>query len=241
MDRAVAGPLTPSSLDGLAVLDGVRKVYRMGQTEVRALAGISLSISRGSFWAVMGPSGSGKSTLLNLLGCLDRPTQGRYVLNGQDVGALSDNALSELRLRELGFVFQSFNLIPQLSVQENIELPLHYQGWDTARSASRAAELAETVGLAERLGHRPAELSGGEQQRVAIARALANSPAMLLADEPTGNLDSATGRQIMEMFVELNRQGKTIILVTHEADLAAFARSRLLMRDGLIDRLEGEA
>jgi putative ABC transport system ATP-binding protein len=228
MDRAFAAALTPSSLDGLAVLDGVRKVYRMGQTEVRALAGISLSISRGSFWAVMGPSGSGKSTLLNLLGCLDRPTQGRYVLNGQDVSALSDDALSELRLRELGFVFQSFNLIPQLSVQENIELPLHYQGW-------------EMVGLAERLRHRPAELSGGEQQRVAIARALANSPAMLLADEPTGNLDSATGRQIMEMFVDLNGQGKTIILVTHEPDLAAFARSRLHMRDGLIDRLEGEA
>jgi len=224
----------------LVVLDGVHKVYRMGTTEVRALAGVSVSIRAGGFWAIMGSSGSGKSTMLNLLGCLDRPTRGRYVLHGRDVSTLNDDDLSEIRLRELGFVFQSFNLIPQLTVQENIELPLYYQGWDSRRSAERAAELAGMVGLGERLRHRPTELSGGQQQRVAVARALASDPAVLLADEPTGNLDSATGQQIMELLVELNAQGKTIILVTHEPDIAAFARSHMHMRDGLIDRLDGE-
>jgi putative ABC transport system ATP-binding protein len=213
----------------------------MGATEVRALAGVSVSFEVGTFWAIMGPSGSGKSTMLNLLGCLDRPTAGRYLLEGQDVAALDDDALSEFRLRHLGFVFQSFNLIPQLTVRENIELPLYYLGWDADESAARADAMAERVGLAGRLEHRPAELSGGEQQRVAIARALAADPAILLADEPTGNLDSATSGQIMGLLSELNRQGKTVIMVTHERELAAYARQRLHMRDGLIDRIEEAA
>jgi putative ABC transport system ATP-binding protein len=181
----------------------------------------------------MGPSGSGKSTMLNLLGCLDRPTHGRYILNNHDVSMLDDDNLSEIRLQEIGFVFQSFNLIPQLTVQENIELPLYYQGWTAARSAERAEELAAMVDMDDRLRHRPMELSGGEQQRVAVARSLANDPTVLLADEPTGNLDSATGEQIMELFAELNRRGKTIILVTHEPYIAAYAGRQLHMLDGL--------
>ena len=224
--------------DALVRLDNVTKIYQVGQTEVRALAGVTISFDAGSFWAIMGPSGSGKSTMLNLLGCLDRPTSGHYVLEGHDVADLIDNALSEIRLRHLGFIFQSFNLIPQLTVRENIELPLYYLDWDPEQSAARAEEMAERVGLADRLNHRPTELSGGQQQRVAIARALAANPNILLADEPTGNLDSATGEQIMGMLTDLNRQGKTVIVVTHEPDLARFASHRLHMRDGLIDRIE---
>jgi putative ABC transport system ATP-binding protein len=224
----------------LVRLDDVHKTYVMGENEVHALANVSLSIPAGGFWAIMGPSGSGKSTMLNLLGCLDRPTQGRYLLNGQDVSMLDDDALSDIRLTELGFIFQSFNLIQQLTVAENIELPLYYQGWETLRSADRAAELAEMVGLGDRLDHRPAELSGGQQQRVAVARALANNPSVLLADEPTGNLDTATGQQIMGLLSDLNAQGKTIILVTHEPEIARFTKSHLHMRDGRIDRLEGD-
>jgi putative ABC transport system ATP-binding protein len=178
--------------------------------------------------------------MLNLLGCLDRPTSGRYVLAGHDVADLNDNELSELRLRHLGFIFQSFNLIPQLTVRENIELPLYYLDWSPKDSAVRAEEMAERLGLADRLNHRPTELSGGQQQRVAIARALATHPSVLLADEPTGNLDSVTGEQIMNLLVELNRQGKTVIVVTHEPDLARYAGHRLHMRDGLIDRIEGD-
>ncbi len=221
-------------------LQDVVKYYELGTQQVRALRGVTLSLARGSFWALMGPSGSGKSTLLNLLGCLDRPTAGQYLLEGEDVHLLSDDALSELRLRHLGFIFQSFNLIPQLTVRENIELPLFYLGWEAHTSAQRAEELAAKVGLEERLNHRPMELSGGQQQRVAIARALANDPAILLADEPTGNLDSATGDQIMNLLCELNGLGKTIIMVTHEPDIAQYASSRLHMRDGLIDRIEGD-
>ena len=209
-----------------------------GATEVRALAGITVSFGAGAFWAIMGPSGSGKSTMLNLLGCLDRPTSGRYLLEGQDVAALDDNALSEFRLRHLGFVFQSFNLIQQLTVSENIQLPLFYLDWEISESTARAEAMAERVGLADRLEHRPAELSGGEQQRVAIARSLAADPAILLADEPTGNLDSATSAQIMGLLSELNDQGRTVIMVTHEPELAKYAGRRLLMRDGLIDRIE---
>ncbi|OPZ23928.1 MAG: Macrolide export ATP-binding/permease protein MacB [Lentisphaerae bacterium ADurb.BinA184] len=219
-------------------LEDVRKIYHMGTQQVAALGGVSLTVPPGSFWAVMGPSGSGKSTLLNLLGCLDRPSSGRYWLDGHDVSELDDDALSEMRLSHLGFIFQSFNLIPQLTVQENIELPLYYLGWDAERSAARAAELAGLVGLQERLRHRPSELSGGQQQRVAIARALANNAETILADEPTGNLDSATGDQIMHLLCDLNRQGKTIIMVTHEPDIAEFARHRLHLRDGLIERFE---
>jgi putative ABC transport system ATP-binding protein len=219
-------------------LDDVRKIYRMGEEEVGALDGVSLSFEAGSFWAFMGPSGSGKSTLLNLLGCLDRPTSGRYLLEGRDVDELDDDDLSELRLRRLGFIFQSFNLIPQLSVRENIELPLFYLGWEEEESADRAAELAEKVGLGHRLGHRPTELSGGQQQRVAIARALANDPAVILADEPTGNLDTATSKQIMELLVELNAGGKTILMVTHETEIAEYTKSRLHMRDGKVQAVD---
>jgi putative ABC transport system ATP-binding protein len=223
-------------------LDDVHKIYPMGATEVAALAGVDLSIHVGSFWAIMGPSGSGKSTMLNLLGCLDRPTHGRYTLDGEDVGTMDDDELSDLRLRRLGFVFQSFNLIPQLTVQENIELPLFYLGWEARKSAARAAELAELVGLGDRLDHRPAELSGGQQQRVAVARSLANDPAVLLADEPTGNLDTATGQQIMALLTELNRAGKTIVMVTHEMEIAAYAEHHLHLRDGRVDQVRsGEA
>src|SRR4030042_3190836 len=172
-------------------LEDARKIYQMGTQEVKALAGVTVSFKRGSFWAIMGPSGSGKSTMMNILGCLDRLSSGRYYLEGRDVSTLDDDSLSELRLRHLGFIFQSFNLIPQLSVQSNIELPLYYLGWDSIRSARRAKEIAEEVGLGERLYHRPTELSGGQMQRVAIGRALAADPQILFADEPTGNLDSA--------------------------------------------------
>ncbi|MBW2138848.1 MAG: ABC transporter ATP-binding protein [Deltaproteobacteria bacterium] len=219
-------------------LEKATKVYQMGRQDVRALAGVSVSFRRGSFSAIMGPSGSGKSTMMNILGCLDRLTSGAYYLEGDDVSTLDDNSLSELRLRHLGFIFQSFNLIPQLTVQRNIELPLYYLGWDATRSAQRARELASRVGLEERLDHRPSELSGGQMQRVAIARALANDPHILFADEPTGNLDTATGEQIMELLAELNAQGKTIIMVTHEAHIAAYARRRIHMRDGIIEGIE---
>jgi putative ABC transport system ATP-binding protein len=218
--------------------EDVWKTYRVGSEDVHALAGVSISFPQGSFWAVMGPSGSGKSTLLNLLGCLDRPTRGACYIQDQPTTGIDDDALSELRLRNLGFIFQSFNLIAQLSVRENIELPLFYLGWDATASRLRAEELAALVGLEERLEHRPSELSGGQQQRVAIARALANDPQIILADEPTGNLDTATGTQIMEMLQDLNRRGKTVIMVTHEPEIAAYAHHRLHIRDGLIDRIE---
>ncbi len=227
--------------DGLVRLEDVRKIYHMGTTLVPALAGVTFSIHEGDFLAIMGPSGSGKSTMLNLLGCLDRPTSGHYYLKGHDVGQMNDDHLSDLRLRELGFIFQSFNLIPQLTVQENIELPLYYLGWEAEASLERARELAEMVGLADRLHHRPMELSGGQQQRVAIARSLVNDPSIILADEPTGNLDSATGVQIMKLLSDLNARGKTIVMVTHESDVAAYARRRMHMLDGLIDRVEENA
>jgi putative ABC transport system ATP-binding protein len=225
--------------DTTLYLEDVCKFYRMGNQVIEALCGVSVSFERGSFWAVTGPSGSGKSTLLNLLGCLDRPSSGRLVLENSDVNTLDDDALSELRLRHLGFVFQSFNLIPQLTVQENIELPLYYQGWEAQRSTRRARELAGLVGLGDRLNHRPMELSGGQQQRVAIARALANDPSVVLADEPTGNLDSATGEQIIQLLEGLNRRGKTIIMVTHDHDLANVAGHRMHLLDGRIASFEG--
>jgi len=224
--------------DALMYLEDVHKIHQTGGAEVHALSGVSLTFERGSFWIVMGPSGSGKSTLLNLLGCLDRSTLGSYTLSGQDVSMLDDDALSELRLREIGFIFQSFNLIQQLTVKENIELPLYYLGWNSAKSSERARELAEKLGLGHRLHHRPSELSGGEQQRVAIARSLANDPEVLLADEPTGNLDSATGKQIMALLAELHGQGKTIVLVTHNPLIAVYATHHLHMCDGVIERIE---
>ncbi len=232
-EGAAGSPAQPAIL-----LEAVTKIYRMGDNEVRALNGVDWRVEPGSFWAIMGPSGSGKSTMLNLLGCLDRPTGGRYLLEGQDIGLLDDDALSEYRLRHLGFIFQSFNLIAQLTVQENIELPLYYQGWSPEASAARARELAAMVGLSKRLDHRPTQLSGGQQQRVAVARSLANHPNVLLADEPTGNLDTATSEQIMGMLADLNGQGKTVIVVTHEPDIARFAPCRLFMRDGRIETME---
>jgi len=227
-----------NSNEEIVHLDNARKIYQMGHQEVKALNGITMTFRRGSFWAIMGPSGSGKSTMMNILGCLDRLTSGSYYLDGQDVSRLDDDSLSEFRLRYLGFIFQSFNLIPQLTVQRNIELPLYYLGWDARESAARARELAEQVGLGDRVGHRPTELSGGQMQRVAIARALANDPQVIFADEPTGNLDSTTGVQILELLIELNELGKTIIIVTHEAAIAKHAQNRLHMLDGLIDRIE---
>jgi len=221
-------------------LENAQKIYQMGKQQVRALAGVTASFKRGSFWAIMGPSGSGKSTMMNILGCLDHLTTGRYILEGQDVSTMDDDSLSELRLRHLGFIFQSFNLIPQLTVQRNIELPLYYLGWDAHESAKRAQELGHKVGLEGRLNHLPSELSGGQMQRVAIARALANDPQVLFADEPTGNLDTATGEQILRVLVELNEQGKTIIMVTHESHVAAHSKHRLHMLDGLIERIDGD-
>jgi putative ABC transport system ATP-binding protein len=219
-------------------LENIHKIYQMGSQQVRALDGVSISFRKGSFWAIMGPSGSGKSTMMNILGCLDRLSHGCYFLENQDISKLNDDQLSDIRLKYLGFIFQSFNLIPQLSVQRNIELPLYYLGWAAEASAARARELAEHVGLADRLDHRPTELSGGQMQRVAIARALANDPDVILADEPTGNLDSVTGGQIMDMLTRLNAEGKTIIMVTHEPDIAARATHRLHMKDGVIEKVE---
>jgi putative ABC transport system ATP-binding protein len=220
--------------------DNAKKIYKMGSQEVRALDGVSISFCQGSFWAIMGPSGSGKSTMMNILGCLDRLSSGRFILEQKDVSTLDDDALSDIRLRHIGFIFQSFNLIPQLTVQRNIELPLYYLGWDADKSAERAKELADRVALSDRLGHKPTELSGGQMQRVAIARALANDPDIILADEPTGNLDSSTGDQIMELLCELNGEGKTIIMVTHEPDIAGKAKNRLHMRDGKIEKIDGD-
>ncbi len=227
-----------TSTDGIIRLENISKTYRMGDQDVHAVVDVSISLEPGAFCAVMGPSGSGKSTMLNLLGCLDRPSHGTYVLADQDVSKLDDDQLSDIRLKYLGFVFQSFNLIPQLTVLENIALPLFYLGWSTERSVAHATEIAGTVGLSDRLEHRPTELSGGQQQRVAVARALANDPKIILADEPTGNLDTATGEQIMELLCDLNRQGKTIVMVTHEANVAAHASRRIHMLDGRIERIE---
>ena len=215
-------------------VEGLTKVYDMGAEQVHALRGVSARFEKGSFWAIMGSSGSGKSTMLQILGCLDRPTAGRYLLDGREVSGLGDDDLSDVRLKYLGFVFQSFNLIPQLTVAENIALPLFYQGVDDAESARRARKYAEYVGLGQRLNHRPNQLSGGQQQRVAIARALVTDPVVILADEPTGNLDTKSSIEIMNLFTQLSNEGITIIMVTHEDDIAAYADHRLVMRDGLI-------
>ena len=201
---------------------------------MRALRGIDLEVPAGDYIAIMGPSGSGKSTLLNILGCLDRPTEGRYILGGEDVSALSDGRLSEIRTTHIGFVFQTFNLVPELTLLENIELPLYYRGWISAAHRRRCQQLAELVGLGERLHHRPTQLSGGQQQRGAIARSLVNDPTILLADEPTGNLDSATSDEILDLLGALNQAGKTVILVTHENDVAARARRIVRIKDGLV-------
>jgi putative ABC transport system ATP-binding protein len=221
----------------VAELVDVHRVYRMGDNEVRALDGVSHQFLAGEYWSVMGSSGSGKSTLLNLLGCLDRPTSGEYHVRGRLTSDLDDDALSELRSRELGFVFQSYNLIPQLDVLENITVPLFYQDVPPHDAEERAAALAQRVGLGDRLRHRPPELSGGQQQRVAIARALINDPALILADEATGNLDSQTALEILDLFDELHAEGKTIVLVTHEPEIAERAEHNLRLKDGRVEEI----
>ena len=226
-----------SSSNGVAVrLDEVRKTYRSGEVEVHAVRGVSIEIARGEFVALMGSSGSGKSTLMNILGCLDRPTAGRYFLDGEDVSSLSRDELADVRNRKLGFVFQNFNLLARTSALENVELPLLYSEitLTNAQLRDKAEQVLAAVGLQGRGDHTPSQLSGGQQQRVAIARALINDPELLLADEPTGNLDSRTSVEVMEIFQSLNEKGITIVMVTHEADIASYARRNIVMKDGLV-------
>ena len=217
-----------------ASIRDLRKDYFLAGETVHALRGVSFDIPTGDFISIMGPSGSGKSTLLNLLGCLDRPTGGKFLLGGSDVARMNDNDLAETRALRIGFVFQSYNLLPALSVVENIEVPLYYSGRLNPQARKRCLELAKLVGLESRLGHKPAQLSGGQQQRVAIARSLVNDPRFMLADEPTGNLDSKTTEEILQLLVDLNDEGRTIILVTHEADVAAQTKRSIFLHDGKI-------
>jgi len=217
-----------------AKIEELTKDYVLAGETVHALRGVSLDVPEGDYVAIMGPSGSGKSTLLNLLGCLDRPTAGQFFLGTDDVARMNDDELSEVRASRIGFVFQSFNLIPQLTVLENIEVPLYYQGRIKQKDRERCRELAKMVGLGERLGHRPAQLSGGQQQRAAIARSLSNDPFFILADEPTGNLDSVTTGEILDLLESLNAEGRTIIMVTHEDDVAARSKRIVRLKDGLL-------
>ncbi|MFO7774097.1 MAG: ABC transporter ATP-binding protein [Dehalococcoidia bacterium] len=214
-------------------LEDITKVYRAGQTEIPALQGISCRVEDGEMVAITGPSGSGKSTLMNIIGCLDSPTSGQYRLDGTLVSELNDNQLAEIRNRKIGFVFQSFNLLPRTTALANVELPLIYSGANNRRQ--RALQVLESVGLADRVTHKPSELSGGELQRVAIARALVSNPSLILADEPTGNLDTRTSEEIMALFKQLNEQGMTIVLVTHDAEIAACTQRIIKIRDGLIE------
>lgn len=220
----------------LVQLEAVSKIYRVGDQEIRALDTVNLQIESGEFVAIIGPSGSGKSTLMHLLGCLDAPTSGRMQICGNDLSTASQNQLARVRNREIGFVFQSFNLLPKLDVIQNIELPLVYAGLRAAERRRRAEQVARDVGLGERMANRPIQLSGGQCQRVAIGRALVNNPRIIFADEPTGNLDSTTGQMILQMFRDLNASGKTIVLVTHDPDIAAVSRRVIEIRDGKIRR-----
>jgi putative ABC transport system ATP-binding protein len=221
--------------DAIIRLTGITRQYVMGSETVQALRGVDLEIGRNEYVAIMGPSGSGKSTMMNMLGCLDTPSGGSYWLNGQEVSRMSDDALARVRNREIGFVFQTFNLLPRASALANVELPLVYAGVSGKERHKRAAAALTRVGLGERMHHKPNELSGGQRQRVAIARALVNEPSILLADEPTGNLDSATSEDIMRVFGSLHDQGQTVVLVTHEADIAAHAHRVVVLRDGKVD------
>jgi putative ABC transport system ATP-binding protein len=219
-------------------LSKVTKIYQLGGETVHALAGLTLSISPGEFTAIMGPSGSGKSTLMNILGCLDRPTSGSYMLDGQEVATLNDDQLAITRNQKIGFVFQSFNLLPRMSTLQNVALPMVYANVGKKERLERAAQVLAMVGLEGRMNHQPNELSGGQRQRVAIARSLVNDPTIIMADEPTGNLDTKSGDEVMAIFSELNSQGRTIILVTHEPDIAEYAGRVVYVRDGLIERDE---
>jgi putative ABC transport system ATP-binding protein len=232
---ASPSPSSVPSGDGAVIrVEGVHKYYQLGETRVHALRGVSLEVESGAFLAIMGASGSGKSTLMNILGCLDRPTTGRYLLGGRDVSDLDKKELARIRNRQIGFVFQVFNLLPRTTALENVQLPTLYTAMSKEERVKRAREALFLLGLGERLGHFPSQLSGGQQQRVAIARALVNFPSILLADEPTGNLDSRTSVEIMQTFQELNDRGLTIVLVTHEHDIAQFAKRVIVFRDGLI-------
>lgn len=222
-------------MDPIIQLKDIRKSYYLGRNELPVLKGINLHIASNEYVAFMGPSGSGKSTLMNILGCLDTPTSGRYILNTQDVSKMEDDSLAEVRNQEIGFVFQQFNLMPKLTAAENVGVPLIYAGISKKEREARALEMLERVGLQDRAGHKPNELSGGQCQRVAVARALINRPAIILADEPTGNLDTKTSEEIMEMFSEIHSSGNTVILVTHEEDIAEHARRIIRLRDGVIE------
>lgn len=219
----------------LIELHQVKKAYKLGSQLLYALQGVDLQIYKGEYVALMGPSGSGKSTLMNILGCLDSLTDGKYLLNGTDVSKMHENDLAEIRNKEIGFVFQTFNLLPRLTAQENVALPLIYAGISKSERSTRAESSLHHVGLADRMGHKPNELSGGQRQRVAVARALVNNPSILLADEPTGNLDTQTSIEIMNLFEQIHSQGNTIILVTHEEDIAKYAKRIVRLRDGLIE------